>query len=128
MKLPPDSNRHVPSDETIAGACVAAVAEDLLPWRVGGRLPGYYLDFHAAHLDRHAAARASLIERIEEAIELLACLSRPDEIPEAQWIHWGHAFEGLAKTPETLLDLSGDEFRKFHLALWNFAHALGHPQ
>jgi hypothetical protein len=56
MKLPPDSHRYVPPDETIGGACVATVAECLLRWRVHGRLPGFYLDFGAAQ-ELHATAR-----------------------------------------------------------------------
>jgi hypothetical protein len=127
MKLP-DSHRYVPPEETVGGACVATVAEGLLRWRVHGRLPGFYLDFGAAQQELHVTARTEIVEAFEEALDVLSYMSRPDHIAEDRWAHWGKAFQGLAVNPETILAISGDEFRKFHLAMWDFAHALGHPQ
>lgn len=124
MRLPPDPHRPSLPEERAAGERVVAVAKSLLPWRVDGRLPGYYLDFRADHLKRHVAARANLIETIEEAIDVLSCMTRPPAIPEQQWVHWGQAFQGLSKTPETLLALSGEEFRQFQLAMFEFGNAL----
>jgi hypothetical protein len=123
MKLPADRFPH-PADENSADHPIHLAAHALLPWRVRGRRVGYQLSFSHDELMAHMQTHNELVECCEEADEFLAQCRKPVGITSEKWSYWAKALRGLAKTPELLLELSGEEFRQFQLAMFEFGNAL----
>lgn len=124
MKLPPDRFLGMAHESSTAADQIARLADQLLPWRAEGRAAGYRMQLTEPEFMRHAQARAVVMDHAKMAIQALEEAIKPPGMVKGRWTHWQETIRAISLRPEMLLEIQGEDFREFHVAMIKLGHVL----